>query len=363
MAKYLDNDGLLYFWQKIKTIFAFKTELPTKLSDLTNDGNFVTDASYVHTDNNFTTTLKNKLNGIATGAEVNVQADWNVTDSSSDAFIKNKPTIPEGVVVDDELSNTSTNPVQNKIIYSALGGKVDVVSGKGLSTNDYTTTEKNKLAGIATGAEVNQNAFTNVKVGTSTISADAKTDTLTLTAGTNITLTPDTSADSVTIATSAEVNQNAFSNVKVGSTTIAADSKTDTLELVAGSNVTITPDATNDKVTIAATDTTYSDATQSAHGLMSVNDKKKLDAFGAASTYALKTDISGMYKFKGSVATASALPTTGQTVGDVYNIEAASTYGGAGMNVAWDGEAWDPLGEIFSISSITNSEIDTIVAA
>lgn len=54
------------------------------------------------------------------------------------------------------------------------------------------------------------------------------------------------------IATSAEVNQNAFSNVVVGSTTIAADSKTDSLTLV-GSNVTLTPDATNDKVTIGIT--------------------------------------------------------------------------------------------------------------
>jgi hypothetical protein len=70
-----------------------------------------------------------------------------------------------------------------------------------------------------------------------------------------------------------------------------------------------------------------------------------------------------MYKYKGSVATASALPTTGQTTGDVYNIEAESTYGGAGMNVAWNGTAWDPLGEIFSISSVTNSDIDTIVAS
>lgn len=51
----------------------------------------------------------------------------------------------------------------------------------------------------------------------------------------------------------AEQNQNTFSNVKVGSTTISADTKTDTLELVAGSNVTLTPDATNDKVTIAVT--------------------------------------------------------------------------------------------------------------
>ena len=56
---------------------------------------------------------------------------------------------------------------------------------------------------------------------------------------------------------SAYVNQNAFSNVTVGSTTIAADSATDTITLVAGNNVTITPDATNDKVTIAATDTIY----------------------------------------------------------------------------------------------------------
>lgn len=40
-------------------------------------------------------------------------------------------------------------------IKSALGGKVDVVSGKGLSTNDYTTAEKNKLSGIASGAQVN----------------------------------------------------------------------------------------------------------------------------------------------------------------------------------------------------------------
>jgi len=51
--------------------------------------------------------------------------------------------------------------------YTELNKKVDKVTGKGLSTNDYTTDEKNKLSGIASGAEVNQNAFSNigVKVG------------------------------------------------------------------------------------------------------------------------------------------------------------------------------------------------------
>lgn len=40
-------------------------------------------------------------------------------------------------------------------IKTLLSKKVDVVEGKGLSTNDYTTNEKNKLAGIAAGAKVN----------------------------------------------------------------------------------------------------------------------------------------------------------------------------------------------------------------
>jgi hypothetical protein len=50
-------------------------------------------------------------------------------------------------------------------LINALNNKVDKVTGKGLSTNDYTTTEKNKLAGIAAGAEVNVNADWNATSG------------------------------------------------------------------------------------------------------------------------------------------------------------------------------------------------------
>lgn len=46
-----------------------------------------------------------------------------------------------------------------------LNDKVDKVSGKQLSTEDYTTAEKNKLAGIQTGAEVNINADWNATSG------------------------------------------------------------------------------------------------------------------------------------------------------------------------------------------------------
>lgn len=53
------------------------------------------------------------------------------------------------IVIDTELSTTSENPVQNKVITNALNGKVNTETGKGLSTEDYTTAEKNKLAGLS----------------------------------------------------------------------------------------------------------------------------------------------------------------------------------------------------------------------
>lgn len=49
--------------------------------------------------------------------------------------------------------------------YTELAKKVDKVTGKGLSTNDYTTDEKNKLAGIASGAEVNVQSDWNAESG------------------------------------------------------------------------------------------------------------------------------------------------------------------------------------------------------
>jgi hypothetical protein len=120
-------------------------------------------------------------------------------------------------------------------------------------TNLYlTSAERTKLSGIATGAEVNQNAFSNVAVsGQTTIAADAKTDTLTLVAGTGITITTDAGADSVTITNSA-TGANAFGNVAVsGQTTVAADSTNDTLTLAAASsNIVLTTDASTDTVTI-----------------------------------------------------------------------------------------------------------------
>lgn len=57
-------------------------------------------------------------------------------------------------------------------IKTALNGKVDVVSGKGLSTNDYTSAEKQKLSGIASGAQVN--VIESVKVNGTKLTLSSK---------------------------------------------------------------------------------------------------------------------------------------------------------------------------------------------
>jgi len=168
---------------------------------------------------------------------------------------------------------------------------------------DVRFVTKENMATIVTAlkeALSNQNAFGKVTIGNVDIDADQVVDQIEFVAGTNVTITPDATNGTVTIAATdttysdvvadatgaadsglmtsddkykldgiedgAEVNQNAYGNVKVGATTIAADEKTDTIELIAGTNVTITPNATNGTITIAAADTTYTLAQDGTDG-------------------------------------------------------------------------------------------------
>jgi hypothetical protein len=99
-------------------------------------------------------------------------------------------------------------------------------------------------------------AFGKIAVsGQNNVVADRKKDTLTLVGGTNITIATNAADDSVTITASGdaegEANQNAFSTIAVsGQSNVVADSETDTLTLAAGTNITITTNAGSDTVTI-----------------------------------------------------------------------------------------------------------------
>lgn len=113
-----------------------------------------------------------------------------------------------------------------------------------------------------TWGQAGGNAFGRITVGSTNIDADNTSDALTIVAGTNVTLTPNASTDTLTIAAK---GGNAFGRITVGSTNIDADTEGDALTLVAGSNITLTPNASSDSVTIASSYTdTDTKVTQNA---------------------------------------------------------------------------------------------------
>lgn len=159
---------------------------------------------------------------------------------------------------------TTTNHTHNYAGSSSAGGAANSVA------NALTIS----LNGTSQGA-YNGSAAKSINITPSAIGAAASSHgnhvPTTQTANNAIFLRNDNTWQTVTPANigaaasshthSSYVNQNAFSNITVGSTTVAADSATDTLTIVAGSNITLTPDATNDKITIASKDTVYTHPT------------------------------------------------------------------------------------------------------
>ena len=130
------------------------------------------------TKNNFTDTLKTKLDGIESGAEVNVQADWGQTTTTHDSYINNKPgdatSTKTGLATSTQITklngieagaqvNVATNLgktlAPNQVTITSSTGN-DVVIGEADNTNAglMSKTHHEKLDGIASGAEVNVQA-------------------------------------------------------------------------------------------------------------------------------------------------------------------------------------------------------------
>lgn len=96
--------------------------------------------------------IRRNTGGAASFGQVTFLTVWN--------YIKDKISSVLGLTATSYGGNAATATTaagytSGGAIDNALQGKVDTASGKGLSANDYTTAEKNKLAGIAEGAEVN----------------------------------------------------------------------------------------------------------------------------------------------------------------------------------------------------------------
>lgn len=212
------------------------------------DGRWDTLISNADLEANFTAEDKEKLNGIAAGAQVNVIES--VTIDGVAQTITGK-----AVALDlSKYLKAETFDAYKTEMTTALAGKVDKVDGMGLSSNDYTSAEKTKLGGIEAGAQA------NIITGVATSNADA----------------------------------------------VNVSGKVATIDM---------------------------------------------------SAYALKSDISSAVNWKGTKPDVASLP-AGAAVGDMYHVTAT------GAEYIWNGTAWENVGTIVDASAYytkeqTNSAITT----
>lgn len=284
----LDENGVLYLWNKVKTFVTSK--LPTKTSQLTNDSGFITSSDIP--EGAAASTTVPKMNGTASvGTEM--------------AFARG-----------DHVHPSDT-------------GKVDKVEGKGLSTNDYTTAEKEKLGGI----DDNANNYT-LPDATGTVKGGVIVGTNIDVSGGKISVKNGTASQKGVVQLSAAVDDE--------STTKAA-----------------TPSAVKQAYDLA--NSKQAPATSLAgYGITDAYTKEQVDA-----------KLASALEYKGSKDTYAELPTEANKKGDVWNIVNADTEHGvkAGDNVAWNGTDWDVLAGVQDLSAymlesnlvpITNAELDEI---
>lgn len=142
--------------------------VPAKVSDLTNDSGFQTASEVEAAIAAAGLASFRKVDSVPTASSAEENVLYLVMNSTTNHYDIYAKVGTEVVLLDDTtvdlsgyvkkqdvdtaLSDTSTNPVANKTVKTALDKKVDSVSGKQLSTEDYTSAEKTKLSGIATGA-------------------------------------------------------------------------------------------------------------------------------------------------------------------------------------------------------------------
>lgn len=211
-----------------------------------------------------------------------------VATSGSYNDLSNKPTIPTSLPTPNSLTFTgATTGTWN----GSAAKTVNIPTYSNASTSSaglMSTSDKSKLNGIASGAEVNQNAFSNVVVGSTTIAADSKTDTLTLTAGSNITLTPNATNDSITISASgSSYSLPLASNSTRGGIKLSSSTQGGTpngITTTSGRTYAVQVNSSEQAVVNVPwtdTNTTYSEATTSTSGLMSSSDKTKLNGLSS----------------------------------------------------------------------------------
>ena len=265
-----------------------------------------------------------------------------------------------------------------------FSNKVDKESGKGLSSNDYTANEKTKLAGIAAGAQVNvlegiqrngatvtvTNKIANIAVPTKT--SDLTNDSGYIT-GADV---PEGAAASTTIpsmdGTATVGTETAFARGdhvhpsdtskvdKVAGKGLSTEDytsaeKTKLSGIAEGAQVNVVTNASStgsgaaQTMTVSKGSTNYTTYTKAA---LDSSLGAKADASSVYTKTEIDQKLTGAMNYKGTKATTSALPSSGNATGDVWHVTAD------GSEWAWNGSAWEELGTAIDLSGyVEESEI------
>lgn len=282
---------------EISSTYETKTDASVKLTEAKNYTNTVADNKIAAHNTNTTThnDIRNLISGLTTRLNTLANSDDETLDQMSEIveYIKSNKSLIDGITtskvnVADIVNNLTTNVVNKPLsaaqgvaiqsLISALQTELDVhthdiedVTGLQSALDDKAASSHGIHVTYSTTAPVMDG---NASVGTaSTVarsdhihptdtSRASQSDFKAHTSNTTIHITATertkwneakTHADSAHAPVNAEANQNAFSNFVVGNVTISADTTADTLTLVAGDNISLTPNADGDSITIAAT--------------------------------------------------------------------------------------------------------------
>lgn len=205
--------------------------------------------------------------------------------------------------------------IYDEEIKGLISQKVDKVTGKQLTDENFTTAEKTKLSGLENY----------------TLPA-TKTDAL---GGVIVATTNDPVPEKTALKT--DPNGKAF----VDWTEAPAASQTSPGMVKLGTGL---------KVNAETGATEIDPDTAPAHDVNWIDIQGKPDL-------ALKSDLTSLYRWKGSVATINDLPTTDVEIGWVYDVVEEG-----GMNYGWTGTGWDPLGQLFRITPISAEQIRALFA-
>ena len=376
MAKFIGETGLIYLWSKIKSYVS------GVISDLNLSGTYVAKENGKGlSTNDYTTAEKNKLGGIESGAEANVQANWAETDSNDDAFIKNKPNIPSktsqltndsGFITTADIPEGAAASTSTPLMdgTAAVGTELAFARGDHRHPSDTSKADKSATVSAVTYNTTSKKITKTINGTTSDVVTAAKI----VTDGGGITSHQDISgkADKSEMSVSTSGDKTTIT-LKSGTSATVINAHQDISGKV-DTTTTVNGHALSGNVTVTKSDVSLGNVTNDAQVKRTemgvANGVATLDANGKVPSDQLPSyvdDVIEAYARSGQTALSQNWLATGSASGTIITPEAGKIYvlmnsGGDSYPInsqyRWGGTTYVVLGT-GGVSELTTAEMDT----